>query len=694
MASKRYLYSDTIDSFLQKNTDTIVGEITLSATQDINKETSNSWQQEVEVLKDVLSPYAQKGSVYFEYNIPRMGRRADVIVLIDGIVFVLEFKTSEQKFTREALIQVWDYAIDLKNFQEGSRDRILIPIVVAPKEKNKNCHIELKPFEDDVYQPLVSNNERLSECFDKTLSNIIPKHTFTKEDDDVWAKSGYDPTPTIIEAAVALYEHHTVEEITKHDGEIEVTAKCLDKIINECQSNKRKAICFITGVPGAGKTLIGLQTAIKQFEKENKAVYLSGNYPLVEVLQEALARDYVKRSRDDYKKGKTDNKPCTKTDAKSKVKAFIQMIHHYRDLYLEGTEVKNGQIVPIEGYFQSHTDKAYVPAEHIAIFDEAQRAWTKEELARFMKEKKKIENFPFSEPEYLISCMDRQPDWGLVVCLIGGGQEINKGEAGIAEWLKAMNEHFTDWDIYMSDKLVDKEYAEGNALDIINDQERLHIEPSLHLSMSIRSFRAEKVSLFVHQLLDLKKEEATQTLKDLNNYPIVLTRSLDVAKKWLKSHARGSERYGILASSKAERLKAISINVRYQPDFVHWFLEDENDIRSSNALEDTLTEFKVQGLEIDWACVAWDADLRLNDKHTQWKHCQLRSGTKWQNINKEINQQYQLNAYRVLLTRARQGMVIVVPNGDHGVPPDETRKPEWYDGIYNYLKEIGIKEIY
>lgn len=534
----------------------------------------------------------------------------------------------------------------------------------------------------------------MNECFDKTLSNIIPNHTFTKEDDDVWAKSGYDPTPTIIEAAVALYEHHTVEEITKHDGEIEVTAKCLDKIINECQSNKRKAICFITGVPGAGKTLIGLQTAIKQFEKENKAVYLSGNYPLVEVLQEALARDYVKRSRDDYKKGKTNNKPCTKTDAKSKVKAFIQMIHHYRDLYLEGTEVKDGQISPVEGYFQSHTDKAYVPAEHIAIFDEAQRAWTKEELARFMKEKKKIENFPFSEPEYLISCMDRQPDWGLVVCLIGGGQEINKGEAGIAEWLKAMNEHFTDWDIYMSDKLVDKEYAEGNALDIINDQERLHIEPSLHLSMSMRSFRAEKVSLFVHQLLDLKKEEATQTLKDLNNYPIVLTRSLDVAKKWLKSHARGSERYGILASSKAERLKAISINVRYQPDFVHWFLEDENDIRSSNALEDTLTEFKVQGLEIDWACVAWDADLRLNDKHTQWKHCQLRSGTKWQNINKEINQQYQLNAYRVLLTRARQGMVIVVPNGDHGVPPDETRKPEWYDGIYNYLKEIGIKEIY
>ncbi|WP_337435803.1 DNA/RNA helicase domain-containing protein [Prevotella sp.] len=208
-----------------------------------------------------------------------------------------------------------------------------------------------------------------------------------------------------------------------------------------------------------------------------------------------------------------------------------------------------------------------------------------------------------------------------------------------------------------------------------------------------RSFRAEKVSLFVHQLLNLQKEEASSTLKEFINYPIVLTRSLDKAKKWLKSHARGSERYGILASSKAERLKAISINVRYQPDFVHWFLEDDSDIRSSNALEDTLTEFKVQGLEIDWACVAWDADLRLNNDHTKWQHYQLRSGTKWQNINKPINREYQINAYRVLLTRARQGMVLVVPNGDYGVPPDETRKPEWYDGIYNYLKDIGIKEI-
>ena len=407
------------------------------------------------------------------------------------------------------------------------------------------------------------------------------------------------------------------------------------------------------------------------------------------MLQEALTRDYVRREK--IKAKEEGRKACTKEEAKSKVKAFIQMIHHYRDLYLEGTEVVGNEIRPIEGYFQSHTDKAYIPTEHVAIFDEAQRAWTGDELKRFMREKKGLRDFPYSEPEYLISCMNRQLDWGVVVCLVGNGQAINKGEAGLTEWIESISRSYKDWDVNMSEYLLQSGDVNQTELALIKQQ--LKPREDLHLKMSMRSFRSEKVSIFVNQLLALQKEEATETLKELENYPIVLTRSLDKAKQWLREHARGSERFGLLASSKAERLKAISINVRYQPDFVHWFLEDDTDIRSSNALEDTLTEFKVQGLEIDWACVAWDADLRLNKEQTAWQHHQLRSGTKWQNINKPINQQYQINAYRVLLTRARQGMVIVVPNGDNGVPPDETRKPEWYDGIYNYLKEIGINEI-
>lgn len=701
MAALRFYYSDTIRDFLEKSTNEIVGALTRASQYDINDETKQSWVEEIETLKPSLEKFSGRGSVYFEYNIPRMGRRADVIVLVDDIVFVLEYKTAGQKFHHEAVVQVWDYALDLKNFQEGSLDRVLIPILVAPHEKDKNCLFDLKHFEDNVYEPLLSNSARLKECVDKVLTRIPHESHFSAERDNCWAKSGYEPTPTIIEAAVALYKEKDenvryIEDITKHGGDIDHAAEKLTDIINHCRANRRKAICFITGVPGAGKTLIGLNTAIDQFNRGEKAVYLSGNFPLVEVLQEALTRDYVRR--DKITARLENRRACTKEDAKSKVKAFIQMIHHYRDTYLEGMQVikvntdpDEYDLVPIPDYFRNHKDKAYVPAEHVAIFDEAQRAWTKEELARFMGEKKGLKNFPYSEPAYLISCVNRHQDWGVVVCLVGNGQNINKGEAGLDEWIDSIHRHYPSWDVYMSQYLLESGDLTEEKLSLIRSQ--LISRENLHLKMSMRSFRSEKVSIFVNQLLALQKEDAKATLRELDRYPIVLTRSLDTAKQWLKEHARGSERFGLLACSKAERLKAISINVRYQPNFVHWFLEDSKDIRSSNALEDTLTEFKVQGLEIDWACVAWDADLRLNKEHTAWQHYQLRSGTRWQNINKPINREYQINAYRVLLTRARQGMVIVVPNGDHGVPPDETRKPEWYDGIYNYLKELGIKEI-
>lgn len=690
MAAQRYYYSDTISNFLNRSNEEIIGKLTLASQHDINDDTSNSWLEEVEILKNVLTPYNERGSLYFEYNIPRMGRRADVIVVIDEIVFILEFKTAGSRFTHDAITQVWDYALDLKNFQEGSLERIIVPVLVATLERNNNCDFSLNPFKDNVYEPLRTNANRLCDAFSISLENIPhPKIEHSDDRDDQWAKSGYEPTPTIIEAAIALYEENTVEDITKHGGDIKKASDELCNIINYCRKNNRKAICFITGVPGAGKTLIGLNTAIDQFYRDEKAVYLSGNFPLVEVLQEALTRDYIRRER--IKAKKEGGKACTKEYAKSRVKAFIQMIHHYRDLYLEGTEVIDNEIRPIEGYFQSHADKAYIPAEHVAIFDEAQRAWTGDELKRFMREKKGIRDFPYSEPEYLISCMNRQLDWGVVICLVGNGQAINKGEAGLTEWIESISRSFKDWNVYMSKYLL--ESGDINEAELALIEQQLKSRENLHLKMSMRSFRSEKVSIFVNQLLALQRDEAAETLKELENYPIVITRSLDKAKQWLRDHARGSERYGLLASSKAERLKAISINVRYQPDFVHWFLEDDTDIRSSNALEDTLTEFKVQGLEIDWACVAWDADLRLNENQTAWQHYQLRSGTKWQNINKPINQQYQINAYRVLLTRARQGMIIVVPNGDNGVPPDETRKPEWYDGIYNYLRSIGIEEI-
>lgn len=692
MTKERYYYGTTIKDFINTSPVEIIGKLVIASPHSDNPETKSSWIEEIKILKEALTTYSDRGSIFMEYNIPRMGRRVDVIVLIDGIIFVLEFKTLGSKFSYQAATQVWDYAIDLKNFQLKSYDRTIVPIVVVPGEKERNCVMELTPFEDRVYRPTQVNETKLKDLFAQALSTI--PYTNFDITDIQWSRAGYEPTPTIIEAAVALYNGHSVEDITKHDGDLEATMDEIKHIINVCKTRNEKAICFVTGVPGAGKTLIGLQTAIQQFNDGEKAVYLSGNFPLVEVLQEALARDYVARSKEEVMVTGDKSQKVTKEAARSKVKAFIQMVHHYRDLYLEGTKIEGKRIVPIDGYFECHTDKAFVPADHVAIFDEAQRAWTQEELARFMKEKKKIENFPYSEPTYLISCMDRQQDWGVVICLIGGGQEINKGEAGMLEWISAINDFFPHWHVYLSNAINGVEYSDIPIKDLLTiDKSHVHIADALHLNVSMRSFRAEKVSQFIHHLLELDKIKAKETLKEITNYPIFLTRSLDKAKDWLRSRTRGSERCGLLASSKAERLKAININVRYQPNFVHWFLAEDGDIRSSNALEDTLTEFKVQGLEIDWACVAWDADLRLDKFHKKWSHHKLQGGEKWQNINVPINRLYQINAYRVLLTRARQGMIIVVPEGDNGIPPDETRKPEWYDNTYNYLKEIGLQEI-
>lgn len=690
MASLRYYYSKSISDFLDQEPEEIVGLLTLASPHKVDNETKGSWLDEISVMKSILPQYSGRGSLFLEYSIPRMGRPVDVILLIDGFVFVLEFKTgTEQINHREAVIQAWDYALDLKNFQEGSIDRFLFPIAVFKRLSAANRREDLIPYEDGVFYPQLTDYVRLSDRISSVLTAFYrPTQSFLFNSDESWANSGYSPTPTIIEAATALYSQHTVRDITRHDGDIEKTIQRISEIINDCEQTKKKAICFITGVPGAGKTLVGLQAAINEFNNGKKAVYLSGNFPLVEVLKEALARDYIKRNKEARKHDNTIAK-VTKDEARSKVKAFIQMIHHFEDNYLVGTKIVDGEIVKEPEFFVSHSNKSYVPAENVAIFDEAQRSWTHAEIARFMADKKRIKGFPYSEPKFLISIMDRQPDWGVVICLVGGGQEINKGEAGLKEWIDALSTTFTGWHVYVSSRLTGKEYLNGQVHDMLTHKERIHDEPDLHLSVSMRSYRAEKVSLFVHQLLDLKPQEASDTLKELDKYPIVLTRSLEKAKQWLRDHNRGSERCGLLASAKAERLKAISINVRYQPNFINWFLEDDTDIRSSNRLEDTLTEFKVQGLEIDWAGVIWDIDMPL-EEDGQWHHYYLHGGAKWHKINKAINQEYQLNAYRVLLTRARQGMVIVVPEGDSS---DSTRKPELYDSTYRYLRSVGIKSI-
>lgn len=681
---KRFFYGEKIRAFLVRTESAIIGELAqahnamYASLRDVQSE---AWVEEIKLLKRILGPYADRGSVYFEYNIPRMGRRIDTVLLIDGIVFLLEFKAFTGQHTQSDITQVWDYALDLKNFHEDSHHRTIIPILIATDAPN--TIVSFRPYDDDVFYPVLANSDTLADIVANALALCNNK---SQDVDDVqWAISRYAPTPTIIEAASALYNHHSVEDITRTDAAAEnltVTCQFISSIIDKAKQEHFKAICFVTGVPGAGKTLVGLNVATQQFEKQDIAVYLSGNFPLVQVLTEALARDK-------WRQVKAEGGKKAIGEARSEVKTFIQMIHHYRDTCLEGTKVVEGHIVADDSYFHQakNAKKSFVPVDHVVIFDEAQRAWTKEALANFMNRKKGYPNFPYSEPEYLISCLDRHDDWAVIVCLVGGGQEINTGEAGIREWIESLNRTYRDWHVYISDRLTDAEYAAGQSLNLLQQHQYVEYESALHLAVSMRSFRAEKLATFVRQLLDLDEEGARNTYQELTKYPIVLTRSLDKAKRWLKERARGSERYGMLVSSQAARLKPLAIDVRLQPDVVHWFLDDASDIRSSYYLEDVVTEFDVQGLELDWACVVWDGDFRYTPEG--WSHHSF-CGDRWNNIQKPERKIFQKNAYRVLLTRARQGMVLVIPEGS---AEDPTRECKYYDPTYLYLKRIGIQEI-
>jgi hypothetical protein len=655
-----YYFCDSIAQFQAKNTNEIIGEITLSNQFDLSSNQNKSWEQQIPILKNSLKGFT--GTVFFEFSIPRMGKRVDCIVIIESVVFIIEFKIGEKEYLNSNIDQVWDYALDLKNFHKPSHSALLVPILLASEAKKSYVEIITTSHDDNLILPIKSNKEDLRAVIQNSLLFFSNKKSLNGLE---FAQGSYSPTPTIIEAAVSLYNSHTVENITRNDADVvnlSHTTSSISQIIEYAKEKKTKVICFVTGVPGAGKTLVGLKVATTHLDKEKgtASVFLSGNAPLVAVLQEALTRDKVLTE-------KLKGNKITKGTAKESVKAFIQIIHHYRDAYLVDPKP---------------------PYDHVAIFDEAQRAWNKEQTINFMKRKKNIPDFKYSEPEYLISCLDRHKDWAVIVCLVGGGQEINTGEAGISEWLDAILISFPHWEVAISPNLTDSEYNAVEAISKLKDQSITKFDSDLHLSVSMRSYRAENVSLFVKQTLDLDMQNARNTLSVISdNYPIVLTRDLNNAKNWLKEKARGSERYGIVVSSQAQRLKPLALDVKSPINPINWFLEGKEDVRSSYYLEDVATEFHIQGLEIDWACVTWDGDLRYSE--IGWKTHSF-VGTKWQNIHNEERKKYLVNAYRVLLTRARQGMVIVVPKGNID---DPTRSPIFYDTTYKYLKSLGIKEI-
>jgi hypothetical protein len=657
----RSFYDATISSFRTTSPAEILGILAQQNEFALELTQKEAWLQQIHLLKVVLRPY--EGSIFFEYAIPRMGRRIDVVVIIKNVLFVLEFKVGEKEFLSSAVDQVMDYALDLKNFHETSHSILIAPILIATKAKDDFFNVSTTPHNDNLLFVINANNNSLA----SVISSVLEFSHGEEIDRTKWIGGRYAPTPTIIEAAMALYNGHSVTEISRSDaGAINLaqTSESLSKIILLAKEKSQKTICFVTGVPGAGKTLVGLDIATKNLDKEKglASVFLSGNGPLVAILREALTRDKVKREKNEGKK-------VRKGEVLSKVKVFIQNVHHFRDECLVDVDAP--------------------PFDHVAIFDEAQRAWDLTQTANFMQRKKGVVNFNISEPEFLISCLDRHKDWAVVVCLVGGGQEINTGEAGISEWIASLNRSFPHWHVYISNRLTDSEYAAGHALQALEEHQHVFQKEELHLSVSLRSFRAENLSLFIKHLLDLSIREAKIIFEQVKErYPIVITRDLALAKKWLKLKARGSERYGIVVSSQAQRLKPHAIDVKSPMDPIHWFLDDKEDVRSSYYLEDVATEFHIQGLELDWACVTWDADFRYSDNG--WQSYSF-VGCKWQHIHKEERKQYLKNAYRVLLTRARQGMVIVVPHGD---AEDPTRNPLFYDGTFEYLRNLGIELIY
>lgn len=683
---QRFYYSAACSSFLTQDEGCILGRLGSSNEFDLTMEQRDAWLEEIAVMKETIRSINKDGQIIFEYTIPRLGKRVDVVLLVEGIVFTIEFKVGAKEFLVNDKEQVWDYALDLKNFHEESRDRIIVPILVATEAPNSSCSTAPDLFcryNDKVYYPLFSNAKMLAGI----IQRILVDNPFQPAiDAHEWVVSRYNPTPTIIQAASALYMNHSVEDITKHEADkagIDTCTKLILDIIKKAKENHQKSICFVTGVPGAGKTLVGLNVAIQQ-EQGDLAVYLSGNGPLVKVLTESLARDKVQKEKDAGRK-------CTKSEAERQVSRFIQIIHRYRDNMLAKLKVPiKGQTIEIDPTKVSKAaDSNAAEVENVAIFDEAQRMWDMKHLSNWLSRKKGLADFPMSEGEFLIWSLDQHKDWATIICLVGGGQEINSGEGGIGLWIQALNQTFPDWQVYISDKLTDKEYAEGNIAKLLEGNPNVHMEQNLHLAVSQRSYRAETLSLFVHQLLDLDVAAACATYRDIKDrYPIVITRDLNKAKAWLKQHARGSERYGMLVSSKAFRLKPLAIDIRSQADIVPWFLNPITDIRSSLFLEDVATEFDIQGLELDWTCLVWDGDFRYDPTHHCWQHFNFRSD-RWQNINIAECRAYQLNAYRVLLTRARQGMVICIPEGN---PADATRLPQFYDPTYAYFKSLGIEE--
>ncbi|MBT3199051.1 MAG: DUF2075 domain-containing protein [Phycisphaerales bacterium] len=659
---------NTIPEFLATSEENLVGVLTTQTTShELKIDQATEWQETTNLLKSALGDIcdrfdqAKSWGILLEYTIPLRQKRIDAVVLARDLIFVIEFKASN---THDAYArrQVEDYALDLRDFHAESNGRVIIPILVARTAEMESKHTS-RTTEDAVRNVVLADATNLASTMLAAFTqNSLPDRT--PIDHEAWDNSQHQPIPTIIEAAQALYGGNSVEDIQHSHADahnLSTTTQCLVSAIRYARDNQRKVICFVTGVPGSGKTLTGLNAVhTPELLDGSKSIgaFLSGNVPLVKIVSEALARD------------QRDTRGVSLKDARREVNTFIQNVHVFMDFY--------GKDQP---------DQA--PCGNVVVFDEAQRAWdAKKAQKKWARET--------SEPEMMFQIMDRHDDWAVIIALVGGGQEIYEGEAGLAEWGHAMSKGYSHWEARVSPQVVCGGVSvAGSKLfeDRIPEEITVIEEDALHLAVSVRACKARNVAKWVNTMLQGDSTSAKKIMSTIGDFPILLTRELSAMRNWLRNTTRGIRRCGLVASSGALRLRAHGLEVssgfhRGYPT-EHWFLGPRTDIRSSYQLEVAVREFECQGLELDRVGICWGSDFTRNITNGSWRHRQFK-GAKWQNIKKEKNQDYLLNKYRVLLTRARGGMVLWIPHGDSN---DPTRDPKILNDTADYLRACGVKEL-
>ncbi len=651
------MLSRSVRDFLPENPQAIAQALAFEAVQSYRTneaEQLRAWLETVRVLQTALTnwPEALDWRVILEFSILILGRRIDAVLVTPAGVVVLEFKIGASTFDLAALRQVEDYALDLQDFHAGSRCHPIVPVLVASLATPGPPNWPLPLGQGVARTVLQASGATLGKLL-RDLTKWLPVPDLLL-DVAAWERARYEPVPYIIDAARSLYAKHDVAEIVSTSAEQKNLKETTDAIlaaIQRASNQSLKTVMFVTGVPGAGKTLCGLNAAFG-VDRRDDATYLTGNPTLVHVLREALARDAAVREK------------LRIADARRWVEKAVKALPRFRDQYV-------------------HTED--VPAERVIVVDEAQRCWSKAHAMR--KSAARAVRLTDSEAGHLLDIMALHAGWAVIVCLIGGGQEIHDGEGGVAEWGRALAVR-PDWSVLAAPDVI----AATDPRQRLPDLPGLLLDARLHLDVPVRSIRNPFLADWVDAVLHRRAAEAAAIARAHAPMPFALTRDLDAMRAWLRATSRGKRRAGLVASSGAKRLRADGMGTEL-PHMdaalvAHWFLDRwPEDVRASDALEVLGTEFSVQGLELDFVGLCWGGDLIRTPRGWQPR---AFVGTKWQRVNDAERRSNRVNTYRVLLTRARDRTVIWVPRGDKD---DPTRPPHEFDAVAAFLTECGVEEL-